>query len=176
MKHSQKLQTPPGGPLGWLNYKNPSIKIHRVKYLNKTFFLPRSDHVTVDCWPSHGACVHLLLVVEQPVGSAGDWEGRLQTQRFSCRQNQLALQLELVILREHPEKKRHSRKPTQMSLIICKSGSNGIFNLLYLALSGIERYRLYNVAPVVFSTNPVQSQLHIINIRMDYLSTISLYV
>lgn len=43
--------------------------------------------------PFHGASVHFLFVVEQTVGCAGDRNGGVQAQRFSCCQNQLTLQL-----------------------------------------------------------------------------------
>lgn len=43
--------------------------------------------------PFHGASVHFLFVVEQAVGCAGDRNGGVQAQRFSCGQNQLTLQL-----------------------------------------------------------------------------------
>ena len=48
--------------------------------------------------PFHGPRVHLLLVVQQPVGGAGDGDGRVQAQGLRRGQQQLALQLELIVL------------------------------------------------------------------------------
>lgn len=48
--------------------------------------------------PFHRVSVHLLLVVQQAVGCARDRNGGVQAQRFSCGQDQLTLQLQLVIL------------------------------------------------------------------------------
>lgn len=48
--------------------------------------------------PFHRASVHLLLVVEQPVCSAGYCYRRIKTQGFSGSQDQLALKQQFVFL------------------------------------------------------------------------------
>lgn len=57
----------------------------------------------MDSVPFHGASVHFLFVVEQAVGCAGDRNGGIQAQRFSCGQNQLTLQLQFVVLRKETQ-------------------------------------------------------------------------
>ena len=60
--------------------------------------------------PFHGARVHLLLVVQQPVGGAGDGDGRVQAQGLRRGQEQLALQLELIVLhRAHTHTHTHTQ-------------------------------------------------------------------